>query len=175
VNFPNALTILRFFLIPVFAYFLCKDNLKLAATFFILAAVTDFFDGHIARKYNKITDWGKVADPLADKLMTITALFILTFVKDIIPASLIIIVFIKEVFMVIGGVLLYKQNNYVVSAKWYGKLATVIFFFAIVMIILDVQPPFLPNNTFIIIALIATLFAFFMYLLTFISIKKKQD
>ncbi len=173
MNLPNILTMLRFIMIPVFAYYLYIEQFTAAAAFFILGGLTDFLDGYIARKYDMITDWGKVADPLADKLMTITALVILTFVNKMIPFPLLLIVVLKEAFMVIGGILLYKQENFVVSANWYGKMATVIFYFAIIMIILDVPAPYLPNNSiFIIIAVIATLFAFFMYVKSFKKIKK---
>jgi cardiolipin synthase (CMP-forming) len=173
VNVPNILTAMRFVLIPVFAYYLCIKDYYTAVSLFLLGGLTDILDGFIARKYNLITPWGKLADPLADKLMQITALVILS-IKEMIPMWLLVIVIAKEVFMGIGTILLYKQQNYVVSANWYGKMATVVFYLAIIMIIFKV-----PNNNtynpFIFIAVLATLFAFSMYVRSFRQIKNTAE
>ncbi|HOA55264.1 MAG TPA: CDP-alcohol phosphatidyltransferase family protein, partial [Clostridiales bacterium] len=66
MNIPNILTILRFLLIPVFAYFLSSRNYLVAVLLFLAGGLTDVLDGYVARKYNLITSWGKIADPLAD-------------------------------------------------------------------------------------------------------------
>lgn len=167
MNVPNILTALRFVLIPVFAYFLCQGEYYMSAFLFLLAGLTDVLDGFIARRYNLITSWGKLADPLADKLMQITALVILTFVQKFIPPIILSVVIAKELFMGIGSFVLYKQNDYVVSANWYGKVATVVFYFAIIMIIF--KAPY--NRVFIFIAVLSTLFAFFMYIRQYMQIK----
>lgn len=175
MNAPNILTAIRFALIPIFAYYLIAGEYYTAVFLFLLGGLTDVLDGYIARKFNLITSWGKLADPLADKLMQITALVILTIIKGVIPPELLAIVVAKEIFMGIGSILLYKQKNYVVSANWYGKLATVVFYFAIIMIIF--RAPY--SSVYIWIAVIATLFAFIMYARTFQTIKnsveKRQD
>lgn len=163
VNIPNILTAVRFVIIPVFGYFLYKEQYHTAVVLFLIGGLTDVSDGYIARKFNMVTSWGKLADPLADKLMQITALVLLT-VQEKIPKVILIIVVAKEAFMGAGSLLLYKQKNVVVSANWYGKVATVVFYFAIIMIIF--KAPY--NQLFIIIAVLATLFAFFMYSLTYI-------
>lgn len=167
MNIPNILTIMRFLLIPFFAYFLYAQQYCVSIFLFLLGGLTDILDGYIARKFDLITSWGKLADPLADKLMQITALTLLT-MQNKIPLFVLLIVIVKETFMGIGGVLLYKQKNYVVSANWYGKLATVVFYFAIVMSLFKV--PY--NDILIFIAVIMTLFAFFMYLNNYIKIRK---
>lgn len=167
MNIPNILTVLRFLLIPVFAFYLWQGDYYLSVFLFLLAGLTDVLDGFIARKYNLITPWGKLADPLADKLMQITALLILTIVKKLIPPEVLAVVIAKEIFMGIGAIVLLKQNNYVVSANWYGKLATIVFYFAIIMIIF--KAPY--STVFIFIAVLSTLFAFFMYVRTFRQIK----
>lgn len=167
MNVPNILTVIRFLMIPVFAYFLCLGEYFTAAFLFLLAGLTDVLDGFIARKYNLITPWGKLADPLADKLMQITALVILTFIHGFIHPIILAVVLAKELFMVAGSVVLYKQNDYVVSANWYGKMATVVFYFAIVMIIF--KAPY--RNVFISVAVLSTLFAFLMYIRQYMQIK----
>lgn len=165
MNIPNILTVIRFIMIPVFAYFLYSGSLVKAAVVFVLAGLTDILDGIIARKFNMITDWGKLADPLADKLLQITALILLTFQKRV-PSVILIIVLAKEIFMIAGSYFLYKKKK-VVSANWYGKLATVILFISIVFTLFK-----LPYSTFFVYsAVIATLFAFVMYSFSFVRIK----
>ncbi len=171
MNVPNILTVIRLILIPIFGYYLWNGEYYTAVFLFLLAGLTDVLDGFIARKYNMVTPWGKLADPLADKLMQITALLILSLVKKLIPAELLAVVIAKEIFMGIGTILLYKQNNYVVSANWYGKLATIVFYFAIIMIIF--KAPF--STVFIFVAVLSTLFAFVMYVRTFRQIKSMQE
>ena len=73
-NIPNALTMLRLALIPVFVWLFWNADRKLALAVFILASLTDMLDGMLARKLHQITDFGKLFDPLADKLMVLTAL-----------------------------------------------------------------------------------------------------
>jgi cardiolipin synthase len=170
MNVPNILTFIRLLLIPSFGYFLYIDNYKVAVFLFIISGVTDILDGYIARKFNMVTSWGKLADPLADKLMQITALVILT-IKGNIPTFILVIVIIKELMMGIGSILLLRQEEYVVSANWYGKLATVVFFVAIVMIIMDI--PY--SNYLIIAALIVTLFAFINYVISYFKIKYDKN
>ena len=113
-----------------------------------------------------ITSWGKLADPLADKLMQLTALIILG-IKNKISFFVVIIVLLKEIIMVIGSVLLLKQDKFVVSSNWYGKLTTVILYFAVILIMLDL--PF--GNYLIMVAVAATIFSFIKYGMVFIKVK----
>ncbi len=170
MNIPNIITLIRLFLIPVFGYFMINESFVIAALIFIIAGFTDVLDGYIARKYNMITSWGKLADPLADKLMTITALTALTF-QGRIPIFVIIIIVIKEILMGIGSIVVYKTRSQVVSANWYGKMATVIFYFAIIMLIL--RAPF--GMVFIILAVGSALFAFIRYLMEYIAMASKRQ
>lgn len=168
MNVPNILTLLRFLMIPVFGYFLYNKSFTAAVLVFLLAGLTDVLDGKIARKYNLVTSWGKIADPMADKLIQLTALVLLTLMHSVQPLVLAIVA-VKEAFMGIGSIVLYKQNNFVVSANWYGKMATVIFYFSIIMIIIINKEPY--RTVFISVAVLSTLFAFFMYIGQFKKIK----
>jgi cardiolipin synthase (CMP-forming) len=179
VNIPNLLTALRILIVPVFGYFLSKEQYLFAILLFLAGGLTDILDGYIARKFNMITAIGKLADPLADKLMQITALIVLVFQQNpLIPVSVLIIVVAKEVFMVAGSMLLYKRGKNIVAANWYGKLATVILYSAIFMTIIVKMEKFSNKytntliNIFVIIAMISALFAFFMYSMTFKEITK---
>ena len=129
-HIPNALTILRFILIPFIILFIVKDKYIEAFIFLTISGLTDVLDGFIARKFNFITNFGKLIDPLADKTTQISILVTLS-LKDIIPMWILIIVFIKEFAMISGASFLYGKEL-VVSSRWYGKLATVLFYLAIV-------------------------------------------
>lgn len=166
-NVPNALTIVRFILIPIILYFIFTGNYLLGFVFFTISGLTDILDGTIARKFNLISNFGKLMDPLADKLTQISVLASLV-IKDIIPIWILIIVMAKELIMIIGASFLYGKDV-VVYSKWFGKLATVLFYIAIVFSLINKQF----NLTGIwaqldiilyCIAIIATIFSLAMYI-----------
>ena len=164
---PNTLTILRFILIPLILYFIFTGNYLLGFIFFTLSGITDILDGTIARKFNLISNFGKLMDPLADKLTQISVLASLV-IKDIIPLWILVIVILKEFIMIMGASFLYGKDV-VVYSKWYGKLATVLFYIAIVFSLITKQfniTGFLGNLDMILycIALFATLFSLAMYI-----------
>lgn len=127
---PNILTIVRFLLIPVIIVFALKDNYVATIIVLTISGITDILDGYIARKFNFITDFGKLMDPLADKATQVTLLAVLA-IQKIIPFWIIAIVILKEFCMIAGASFLYGKEL-VVSSKWYGKLSTVLFYIAIV-------------------------------------------
>lgn len=129
-HIPNALTILRFILIPFIVYYIAKGQYIEAFIFLTISGLTDVLDGCIARKFNFITNFGKLIDPLADKATQIAILVTLS-LKDIIPIWILVIVFLKEFAMISGASFLYGKEL-VVSSKWFGKLATILFYLAIV-------------------------------------------
>lgn len=127
---PNILTIIRFFLIPIIISYLLEGNYIAAFIFLTISGLTDVLDGFIARKFNFITNFGKLIDPLADKATQISVLTVLT-IQNVIPSWILIIVIVKEFAMIAGASFLYGKE-FVVSSKWYGKLSTVLFYVAIV-------------------------------------------
>ena len=129
-HIPNALTILRFLLIPIIIIYIVQDKYIEAFVYLTISGLTDVLDGFIARKYNFITNFGKLVDPLADKATQVAILVTLA-LKDIIPMWILIVVFLKEFIMVDGASFLYGKEL-VVSSKWFGKLSTVLFYLAIV-------------------------------------------
>ncbi len=165
MNIPNIMTVMRFLIIPFLGYYLLKEQYYVAGMLFLVGGITDVLDGFIARKFNMITSFGKLADPAADKLMQITALSVLT-LQEKIPIVIVIVVVAKELFMSLGSIILYKKNI-VVSANWYGKMSTVIFFIAIVLFIF--RMPY--SDVVIFIGVLATLFAFLMYSIDFNKMK----
>ncbi len=125
MNLPNKLTMLRIILTPVFLavlYWGFPGADYVALAIFIAASVTDLLDGKIARKYNLVTDFGKFADPLADKILVVAAL--LWFVEQgRMPAWMLMIVVTRE-FAVSGLRMIASDNGRVIAAGWSGKVKT---------------------------------------------------
>ena len=128
---PNVLTMLRLVLVPVFAVLFFRGNRKASLAVFIAASLTDLLDGYLARRLNQITDFGKLFDPLADKLMVLTAL-VCQGTAGVFPWAAIILVGCKEVLMVLGGAYMLKKGI-VVYSNLLGKTATVVFIAALVL------------------------------------------
>ena len=122
---PNALTMIRLVLVPVFAVLFANGHPRWALAVFCAASLTDALDGYLARKLNQISDFGKLFDPLADKLMVLTALFCQG-AAGVFPWTAIWIVQGKEILMMLGGTFMLNRGI-VVSANYYGKTATVFF------------------------------------------------
>lgn len=177
MNIPNVLTTFRFLLIPIFiyAYFSFGANgLYYAVLIFLLAGITDILDGHIARKYNMITKWGKILDPAADKAMQLAVLACLC-ISGIIPYWVAAIILAKELLMTIGGITLYKKEI-VVSSSWFGKLATVIFYFVVIMVIYLKEIMALKNefvyDLLYLLAVLSSLFALISYARQYMLVNK---
>ena len=145
MNLPNKLTVFRMILVPIFiivGYVGILGGLNLATTFiimdviFIIASITDKLDGTIARKNNLVTNFGKFLDPIADKILVISALVMLVEFGKI-PAWIPIIVIVRE-FLVSGYRLIAVENNgQVIAANIWGKLKTVTQMVAIILIFID--------------------------------------
>ena len=165
-HIPNILTILRFIFIPIILNFIFKGNYILGIIFFTISGLTDVLDGFIARKFNFVSNFGKLMDPLADKLTQISVLASLVTVK-IIPVWILAIVVLKELIMVVGASFLYGKDV-VVYSKWYGKLATVLFYLAIVVSLVIKQLNltgwlYYLDIVIYCIALVVTVFSLIMY------------
>lgn len=137
MNLPNKLTVLRAVLIPVFLFFFFADFIPYHYTIslfaFVIASVTDALDGHIARKHNLVTDFGKFLDPLADKALVIAALA--AFVEMGIFGSVPLIIIVIREFMVSGLRLVTAGKGVVVAAGFWGKLKTAFTMVAIILIL----------------------------------------
>lgn len=173
MNLPNILTIIRFIIVPFMAYFLINENFTIAILLYVLASATDVLDGFIARKFNQITDLGKFLDPFADKLLQFSALVGL-WIVNLIPLWIVIIFFIKEISMGLGAIRLLRKHI-IIQSKWFGKLSTIFFFLAIIASMLSSEITVLTNYILplFILALMSLLFAFIMYLSSYIQETKK--
>lgn len=136
MNLPNKLTLLRVFMVPVFLVFALIDiipyNEFIAVGIFALASITDALDGHIARKNNLVTNFGKFLDPLADKVLVMAALLCLVQMGFI--GSVPVIIILAREFMVSGLRLVTANEGVVVPAGIWGKLKTAFTMIAIIAI-----------------------------------------
>lgn len=136
MNLPNKLTVLRVCLIPLFMAALLIDsipyNIYIALGVFALASITDWFDGKLARKHNLVTTFGKFLDPLADKMLVMSALCCFTYLDWIDPAAVVII--LAREFMVSGLRLVVANEGVVVAAGIWGKLKTAFTMFALIAV-----------------------------------------
>lgn len=170
---PNALSLFRIALIPAMAAsYLTDCDLWIPALLLVLSGLTDLFDGAIARRFNQISEIGKLLDPLADKLTQVTVVVCLA--VNYPPLWwLVAIVFVKELLQAIGGFLLInKLDGEVTAAKWFGKVTTALFY--VVMVALVVFPNMSDALQWSMIGGVAIcmICTFFGYLRTYFSLRK---
>ncbi len=160
---PNILTLARFVLIPIIIKYLIVHNYVMAFVFLTISGLTDVLDGFIARKFNLISDFGKLIDPFADKATQICILATLC-IQEVIPVWILIVILLKEFIMITGACFVYGKD-FVVSSKWYGKLTTVILYLAIVssLAIRYFSIPYEFDQYLYYIALTLTIFSLIMY------------
>ena len=135
---PNWLSFIRIALIPVFAVLFVKGYVLPAVIIMICAALTDLFDGKIARKFNQVSNLGKILDPIADKLSQVAIVIILIFKFWSFEGILKYLLFLfiaKELIMVIAGALLLAKGMRPVAAEMWGKVATTVFYIFMIAII----------------------------------------
>ena len=140
MNLPNKLTLFRIFLIPIFILVMLLNipsKYLIACIIFIVASITDAMDGHIARKYNLITDFGKFMDPLADKLLVISALICMIEV-GLVPAWMVIIIVARELTVSILRAIAAADGK-VIAASGGGKLKTISQMISIPLLLLGKQ------------------------------------
>lgn len=129
-NVPNTLTAIRMLLIPVYVAFFSNGLKYQALGVFLAASLTDLLDGMIARLCHQITNLGKLMDPLADKLMVLTVLFSMAIgnraIPAVVPWAAVGIVLSKELLLMAGGLLMFRQHI-VVHSFWIGKVAHTLF------------------------------------------------
>lgn len=143
MNLANKLTTLRVVLIPVFLIVLLSNciaqpiNRYIAAAIFVVASITDFLDGYIARSRNMVTNFGKFMDPLADKLLVCSALVAMVELDDL-PAWVVIVILSRE-FAITGFRTLAMEANIVMAASWWGKIKTTTQMIMIIVVLLNIS------------------------------------
>lgn len=175
---PNILSYVRLLLIPIFTYlFIHAEDTKdyyLIGFIIFLSAVTDLLDGWFARKFNQITELGKVIDPIADKL-TQAAIVVCLLFRYPYMWILFILLVVKELFMGIIGLVLLKRGKKLDGAKWFGKLSTAVFYVAMGILITF---PNLPTEFVVFLMAITGIFltiSFILYIPEYIKLYKNKE
>ncbi|WWR17467.1 CDP-diacylglycerol--glycerol-3-phosphate 3-phosphatidyltransferase [Lachnospiraceae bacterium JLR.KK008] len=142
MNLPNKLTMLRVILIPFFVVFMLMElfgsaDRWIALGIFVVASLTDLLDGKIARKYNLVTNFGKLMDPLADKLLVSAALICLS-AQDRLAAWIVIVIISRE-FIVSGLRQIAADNGIVIAASYWGKYKTTFQMIMICLLIIHIE------------------------------------
>ncbi len=138
MNLPNKLTMLRIALIPIFVILLMNEYYYSSGIIFIFASITDTLDGHIARKYNLITNFGKIMDPLADKLLVTSAMICLVELGEV--AGWMVIVILAREFIITGLRAVAAGEGIIIAAGTSGKIKTVLQMVALSIILLRNWP-----------------------------------
>lgn len=181
VNIPNSLSVFRILLIPFFVYFFFKADYIKSMLLLGISGLTDLVDGIIARKFNQITELGKMLDPLADKITQgVVALCLAVEFPQI--RFILILFMVKELLMLIGAIVLLKKKKRPCAANWYGKVATFLFYISVVVIvamnaIFNVTPREfdIVANALLLITAVFMLYSLYQYMKIFFDILKSED
>ncbi|MBN6206743.1 CDP-alcohol phosphatidyltransferase family protein [Ralstonia pickettii] len=137
-SIPNILSYIRLLLIPVFVLLFLNAaenrDYYFVGLIILLSGITDLLDGMIARKFNQITELGKIVDPIADKL-TQAAIVVCLLFRYPFMWIIVTLFVVKELFMGINGLILLKRGKKLDGAKWFGKLSTAVFYVAMGILI----------------------------------------
>ncbi len=140
IKIPNVLCYIRFLLIPVFVFLYMKASYPReymrAAVVVLISGITDFMDGFIARRFDMITEFGKLIDPLADKLTQAALIFVLV-VKIKWMFLLLILFVIMQLFLLVAGIVMLKKGTKLNGAKWFGKISTTVFY-AVMLVLVSI-------------------------------------
>ena len=168
MNTPNKLTIARMIIVPFLVIFLLtgwggEANRYISLTLFVVASVTDWFDGYLARKNNLVTTFGKFMDPLADKLLVCSAMICMIDLKRL-PAWFVIIIIARE-FIISGFRLIAAENGIVIAANYWGKFKTASQMIMIILLILHFDGIFvILEQIFIWLSLALTIISLITYI-----------
>ncbi len=122
---PNIISFVRIVLVVIAGYELAYQNNNVAFALYFVAIVTDFFDGFFARKLNQISELGKILDPIADKLMVISASIILMY-QDRMPIWFVAVILGRDIILMLGGLVARRQLKFVIPSIFIGKISAVL-------------------------------------------------
>lgn len=179
MNTPNKLTVARMIIVPFLVVFLLTGwggdaNRYISLALFVVASVTDWFDGYLARKNNLVTNFGKFMDPLADKLLVCSAMICMIELNRL-PAWFVIIIIGRE-FIISGFRLIAAENGIVIAANYWGKFKTVSQMIMIILLILHFDGIFVTlEQLFIWLSLALTIISLITYIWQNKSVLSMQE
>ena len=171
---PNILTYFRFIFIPLFVWMYLKENYMAAGVILGLSALTDLFDGKIARKLNMVTELGILLDPVADKL-TEGAVLLCLVIRYPLMWVLVAIYLLKEGFMTVAGAVMLKKKKKLGAAMWFGKVCTTVFYFVTLILIFWPQIPVQAANVLMLICGAMMLFTLVRYAIVYFHMAKNPN
>ena len=175
---PNIISFLRIIFIIPFIIFFSKKEYIIAFSFIVLSGISDCLDGFLARKLNQVSELGKMLDPVADKLTLVAVIICLgTIMPPIVP--LVVALVVKDISMLLGGYYLIRKGITPPAAKWYGKLATIIFYVSVCTIVFCRAFLHYENAVLVLILLsltvVAMMFALVKYAIMFIKLLNDKE
>lgn len=173
---PNCLSYIRIILLPFFVYIYVTatepKDYYIAAAIILISALTDLFDGLIARTFNQITELGKALDPIADKLQQAAIAFCLMFKYKYMWIVVLLFV-VKELFMGINGLILLKRGKKLDGAQWFGKVSTAVFYVAMLALIAFPDIDLFIANILMAVTFIFLALSFLLYIPLYIKLYKE--
>jgi len=169
---PNSLSFFRIILIPLFVWYMVQDKTLAAAITLAVSGLTDFLDGWLARRFNWISQFGKMLDPMADKLTQVTVCLVMV-IKLQQYWYFFLILFLKELLMLVLGGYLVKKGVKLEGAKFFGKVTTTVFYISMIFIVFI---PTMPNQMVVFLLSLTTICAIisaFMYIPDFLHYREE--
>ncbi len=175
-HLPNMITVLRIVMTPFFAWLYLAGHYVWSLILLAVIMLSDLADGYLARKYHLQSKLGAILDPFADKLAQIT-ICICLYINAIAPLWFMLALIVKEVSQIVLAYICLRKKVEVQPARWYGKVATSLFYIAIcfnlVFVPLMIMPPLVPRILFI-VAAVSLYFAFINYIIIHLQVYAKQ-
>ena len=171
---PNFMSFFRLVLIPFFVWLYIKKEYAVAAGLVLVSAVTDVFDGVIARKFNMVSDLGKVLDPLCDKL-THGALLVCLLTRYHYLWTVFALLAFKELLTATLGAIAVRRRAVIHSSKWYGKLCTAVLEICMILLFLFPQIPERVMQYMMLVCCVLMVFSMVMYASFFIRLIRGSD
>jgi CDP-diacylglycerol--glycerol-3-phosphate 3-phosphatidyltransferase len=171
LTIPNLISIFRILLILPLALYVWHSNLKMIVILVLIAIISDFFDGIIARRFNQISEWGKILDPLADKLAIGTVLIVL-FLKQQVPLWIVIIIVGRDVVIVLTGFFIAKKYRFIASSNFIGKVTANVLAVMVVSYIFNID---VLKKIMTLLAIFLVFLSSYSYLKRFIMINKAGE
>lgn len=176
ITIPNILSMLRLILVVVFAFLYDNDNSLSenisALLVLMISGITDFLDGRIARRYNMVSEVGKILDPIADKV-TEAVIAVCLWEKYALMKLMFGILVIKEFIMCLSGAIVLKVTKINNGAKWFGKVSTFVFYIVTICLLLMPKINNICSSVMIMICIFLMIFSLIMYEITYVKMLKK--
>ncbi len=168
MTIPNLLSLFRILLILPIAYFVWNDRLKGVIVLILISFVSDYLDGIIARRYNQISEWGKILDPLADKL-AIGIMLIILYLKHKAPLWLVIIVVGRDVGIILIGLIMAKKYRFITTSNFIGKTTANVLGIMVICYIFNIE---IMEQLFTWLGIFMVMLSSYSYLKHFINLQK---